>query len=557
MTPLDIDSPIESVPSRPENFRYSPMFPLAKDGTPWRKLEIAGVSTAICDGRTVLKIKPEVLEQLALAACKDVSHLLRPGHLQQLANILKDSDASPNDRFVALDLLKNANIAAGGVLPMCQDTGTAIVFGKKGQRVWVEGDEEEALSYGVHRTYTETNLRYSQMAPLTMWDEVNTGNNLPVQFDILAAPGEHHADEFHLMFVLKGGGSANKTFLFQQTRAVLSREKLLKFLEDKIKTLGTSACPPYHLAIVIGGTSAETTLKTVKLASTRWLDALPTAGSKAGHAFRDVEFEHEVHKLTQNLGIGAQFGGKYFCHDVRVVRLPRHGASLPIGIGVSCSADRQIKAKITPEGVFLEQLEHDPARFLPEATDEILGGNVVRIDLNRPMSEIRAELSKHPVKTRVSLTGTVVVARDIAHAKLQERLDRGEGLPDYLKNHPVYYAGPAKTPAGFATGSFGPTTAGRMDSYVEAFQRAGGSLVMLAKGNRSKAVLTACKTYGGFYLGSVGGPAARLAQDCIRKVEVLEYPELGMEAVWRIQVEDFPAFIVVDDKGNDFYEGLE
>jgi fumarate hydratase class I len=557
VTPLDVDSPVHAAPARPEGFRYSPMFPLAEDRTPWRKLDIAGVSTATCDGRTVLKIKPQALEELALAACKDVSHLLRPGHLQQLANILKDPEASPNDRFVALDLLKNANIAAGGVLPMCQDTGTAIVFGKKGQRVWVEGDEEEALSFGVHRTYTETNLRYSQMAPVTMWDEVNTGNNLPVQFDILAAPGEHHADEFHLMFVLKGGGSANKTFLFQQTRAVLSREKLLKFLEEKIRTLGTSACPPYHLAIVIGGTSAETTLKTVKLASTRWLDGLPTAGSKAGHAFRDVEFEAEVHKLTQNLGIGAQFGGKYFCHDVRVVRLPRHGASLPIGIGVSCSADRQIRAKITPQGVFLEQLEHDPARFLPEATDEILGGDVVRIDLNRPMSEIRAELSKHPVKTRVSLTGTVVVARDIAHAKLQERLDRGEGLPDYIKNHPVYYAGPAKTPQGMPTGSFGPTTAGRMDSYVEAFQKAGGSLVMLAKGNRSKAVLNACKTYGGFYLGSVGGPAARLAQDCIRKVEVLEYPELGMEAVWRIEVEDFPAFIVVDDKGNDFYEGLE
>jgi fumarate hydratase class I len=543
--------------ARPENFRYSPMFPLGADTTPWRKLDIAGVSTASCDGQTVLKIKPEALEQLAFIACKEVSHLLRPAHLQQLANILKDPEASPNDRFVALDLLKNASIAAGGVLPMCQDTGTAIVFGKKGQRVWIEGDEEEALSYGVHRTYTETNLRYSQMAPLTMWDEVNTGNNLPVEFTILANPGEHHADELHLMFVLKGGGSANKTFLYQQTRAVLSPAKLLAFLEDKVKSLGTSACPPYHLAVVIGGTSAEATLKTVKLASTKWLDSLPTEGGKAGHAFRDLAFEREVHKLTQNLGIGAQFGGKYFCHDVRVVRLPRHGASLPIGIGVSCSADRQIKAKITPEGVFLEQLEHDPAHYLPEATDEILGGDVVKIDLNQPMSAIRATLSKYPVKTRVSLTGTVVVARDIAHAKLQERLDRGEGLPDYLKNHPVYYAGPAKTPAGYATGSFGPTTAGRMDSYVEAFQKAGGSLVMLAKGNRSKAVLNACKTYGGFYLGSVGGPAARLAQDCIRKVEVLEYPELGMEAVWRIEVEDFPAFIVVDDKGNDFYEGLE
>ncbi len=546
-----------AAPARPAGFAYSPMFPLGPDTTPWRKLDIAGIGTAQCDGRTVLKVKPEALEQLALIACKEVSHLLRPGHLQQLANILKDPEASANDRFVALDLLKNANIAAGGVLPMCQDTGTAIVFGKKGQRVWVEGDEEEALSFGVHRVYTETNLRYSQMAPLTMWNEVNTGNNLPVEFSIMAAPGEDHADEFHLMFVLKGGGSANKTFLYQQTRAVLSHEKMLKFLEDKIKSLGTSACPPYHLAIVIGGTSAEATLKTVKLTSTRWLDGLPTEGSKLGHAFRDTAFEAEVHKLTQNLGIGAQFGGKYFCHDVRVVRLPRHGASLPIGIGVSCSADRQIRAKITPEGVFLEQLEHDPAQYLPEHTEDILGGDVVRIDLNRPMADIRAELSKHPVKTRVSLTGTMVVARDIAHAKLQERLDAGLGLPDYMKNHPVYYAGPAKTPDGYATGSFGPTTAGRMDSYVEAFQKAGGSFVMLAKGNRSKAVLNACKTYGGFYLGSVGGPAARLAQDCIRKVEVLEYPELGMEAVWRIEVEDFPAFIVVDDKGNDFYEGLE
>jgi fumarate hydratase class I len=554
--PLDLDSPVIA-PARPSGFQYSPMFPLGADRTPYRKLDIAGVSTVECAGRTVLTVKPEALEQLAFAACKDVSHLLRPGHLQQLAAILKDPEASPNDRFVALDLLKNANIAAGGVLPMCQDTGTAIVSGKKGQRVWVEGNEEEALSYGVHRTYTETNLRYSQMAPLTMWEEKNTGNNLPVEFSILADPGEDHADELHLMFVLKGGGSANKTFLFQQTRAVLSPEKLLKFLEDKIRSLGTSACPPYHLAIVIGGTSAEMTLKTVKLASTRYLDALPTEGSMAGHAFRDVAFEKEVHKLTQNLGIGAQFGGKYFCHDVRVVRLPRHGASLPIGIGVSCSADRQIKAKITPEGVFLEDLEHDPAKYLPEATDDILGGDVVKIDLNRPMSEIRAELSKYPVKTRVSLTGPMVVARDIAHAKLQERLDRGEGLPDYMKNHPVYYAGPAKTPEGYATGSFGPTTAGRMDSYVEAFQKAGGSFVMLAKGNRSKAVLNACKTHGGFYLGSVGGPAARLAQDCIRKVEVHEYPELGMEAVWRIEVEDFPAFIVVDDKGNDFYEGIE
>jgi fumarate hydratase class I len=546
-----------ATPARPENFRYSPMFPLGADTTPWRKLPIDGVSTMLVDGKTVLKVKPAALEALAFQACKDVSHLLRPAHLAQLAKILQDPEASANDRFVALDLLKNANIAAGGVLPMCQDTGTAIVFGKKGQRVWVEGDEEEALSYGVHRTYTETNLRYSQMAPITMYEEKNTGNNLPVEFSIMAQPGEDHADEMHLMFVLKGGGSANKTFLFQQTRAVLNKPKLLAFLEEKIKTLGTSACPPYHLAIVIGGTSAEATLKTVKLASTKWLDALPTSGDLSGHAFRDTELEAEVHKLTQNLGIGAQFGGKYFCHDVRVVRLARHGASLPIGIGVSCSADRQIKAKITPEGVFVEDLEHDPAKYLPEATADILNGEVVKIDLSRPMSYIRATLSKYPVKTRVSLTGTMVVARDIAHAKLQERLDAGQGLPQYMKDHPVYYAGPAKTPTGMATGSFGPTTAGRMDSYVEAFQSAGGSMVMLAKGNRSKAVLNACKNYGGFYLGSVGGPAARLAQDCIKKVEVLEYPELGMEAVWRIEVEDFPAFIVMDDKGNDFYEGLE
>jgi fumarate hydratase class I len=542
---------------RPDGFQYSPMFPLGPDQTPWRRLEIEGVSTATCDGQTVLKIRPEALSELALRAFHDVSHLLRPGHLRQLRAILDDPEASGNDRFVALDLLKNAAIAAGGVLPMCQDTGTAIVFGKKGQRVWVAGDEEEALSFGVHRTYTETNLRYSQMAPLTMWDEVNTGNNLPVQFDIMAAPGEHHADEFHLMFVAKGGGSANKTFLFQETRAVLSPEKLLAYLGTKIRTLGTSACPPYHLAIVIGGTSAELTLKTVKLASTRWLDTLPTAGSKAGHAFRDLEMEQKVLELTRANGIGAQFGGKYFCHDVRVVRLPRHGASLPIGIGVSCSADRQVLAKITPEGVFLEQLETDPAQYLPETTDDILGGDVVSVNLNRPMAEIRRQLSAYPVKTRLSLTGTVVVARDIAHARLKERLDRGEGLPDYLKNHPVYYAGPAKTPAGMATGSFGPTTAGRMDSYVGDFQAAGGSFVMLAKGNRSRAVKDACKAHGGFYLGSVGGPAARLAQDCIRKVEVLEYPELGMEAVWRIEVENFPAFIVIDDKGNDFYDGME
>jgi fumarate hydratase class I len=486
-----------------------------------------------------------------------VSNLLRPGHLAQLRGILDDPEASGNDGFVWLDLLKNANIAAGGVLPMCQDTGTAIVFGKKGQRVWVDGDEEEAISWGVHRTYTETNLRYSQMAPLSMFEEVNTGNNLPVQFDIMATPGEHHADELHLMFVAKGGGSANKSFLFQETRAILSPERLVRFLETKMKTLGTSACPPYHLAIVIGGTSAEMTLKTVKLASTRWLDGLPTTGSKAGHAIRDLEMERKVLELSRNIGIGAQFGGKYFCHDVRVIRLPRHGASLPVGIGVSCSADRQVLAKITPDGVFLEQLETDPAKYLPETTDDHLGDDAIVVDLNRPMDAIRRQLSGYPVKTRLSLSGTMLVARDIAHARLKERLDAGQPLPDYIKDHPVYYAGPAKTPTGYATGSFGPTTAGRMDSYVAGFQQAGGSLVMLAKGNRSRAVRDACKAYGGFYLGSVGGPAARLAQDCIRKVEVLEYPELGMEAVWRIEVENFPAFVVIDDKGNDFYEGME
>jgi fumarate hydratase, class I len=542
---------------RPSGFLYSPMFPLGPDQTPWKKLAIEGVRTVTCDGQSVLRIAPEALSELAVRAFHDVSHLLRPAHLASLRAILDDPEASANDRFVALDLLKNANIAAGGVLPMCQDTGTAIVFGKKGQRVWVDGDEEEALAWGVHRTYTETNLRYSQMAPLTMFEEVNTGNNLPVQFDITASPGDHHADEFHLMFVAKGGGSANKSFLFQETRAILSPERLLKFLETKMKTLGTSACPPYHLAIVIGGTSAEATLKTVKLASTKWLDTLPTSGSKAGHAFRDLEMEQKVLELSRNIGIGAQFGGKYFCHDVRVIRLPRHGASLPVGIGVSCSADRQIMAKVTPDGVFLEQLETDPAKYLPETTDSHLPDESVPVDLNRPMAEIRAQLSRYPVKTRLALTGTMVVARDIAHAKLKERLDSGLGLPDYLKDHPVYYAGPAKTPTGYATGSFGPTTAGRMDSYVAEFQAAGGSLVMLAKGNRSKAVKDACKAHGGFYLGSVGGPAARLAQDCIRKVEVLEYPELGMEAVWRIEVENFPAFIVMDDKGNDFYEGLE
>jgi len=543
--------------SPPPGFLYAPMFPLGPTATEWKTLDLPGLSTAACDAQTVLRIDPETLSELAFLAFRDVSHLLRPGHLAQLRAILGDPEASANDRFVALDLLKNANIAAGGVLPMCQDTGTALVFGKKGQRVWVDGDEEQAIAWGVHRTYTETNLRYSQMAPLSMFEEVNTGNNLPVQFDIMAAPGNEHANEFHLMFVAKGGGSANKSFLYQETRAILSPERLAAFLEGKLRTLGVSACPPYHLAIVIGGTSAELTLKTVKLASTRWLDTLPTRGSKAGHAFRDLDTEAQVLEMTRRMGIGAQFGGKYFCHDMRVIRLPRHGASLPVGIGVSCSADRQILAKLTPDGVFLEQLETDPAKYLPETTDAELGDDATAVDLDRPMPEIVRQLSACPVKTRLSLNGTMVVARDIAHARLKQRLDGGESLPDYFKAHPVYYAGPAKTPRGYATGSFGPTTAGRMDSYVPEFQAAGGSLVMLAKGNRSRAVRESCKTHGGFYLGSVGGPAARLARDCIRKVEVLEYPELGMEAVWRIEVENFPAFIVIDNKGNDFYEGLE
>ncbi len=541
---------------RSPGFAYSPMFPLGEDDTKYRKLDIQGVSTIEVEGKTVLKITDGALAELAFQAYHDISHLLRPAHLQQLANILQDDEASENDRYVAMEFLKNAAISAKGILPMCQDTGTALIFGKKGQRVWVEGNEEEAFSWGVARTYTETNLRYSQMAPLSMFEEKNTGNNLPVQFDIMAAPGEHHADEFHLQFIAKGGGSANKTYLFQETRAVLTPEKIYAFIEAKIKTLGTSACPPYHLAIVIGGTSAELCLKTVKLASTKYYDNLPTSGDATGHAFRDLEMERQVLEISRKIGIGAQFGGKYFCHDVRVIRLARHGASLPIGIGVSCSADRQVKAKITPQGVFLEQLETNPAKYLPEITDEHLGGEVVAIDLTRPMPEILEQLSKHPVKTRVALTGTIVVARDIAHAKLQERLDRGEGMPDYMKNHPVYYAGPAKTPEGMATGSFGPTTAGRMDSYVEAFQAAGGSMVMLAKGNRSEAVTKACAKHGGFYLGSIGGPAAVLAQNNITKVEILEYPELGMEAVWKIEVKDFPAFIVVDDKGNDFFADL-
>jgi fumarate hydratase, class I len=532
-------------------FRYSELFPQTKLDTPYRLVTTEGIDTLDVGGRSFLTVDTSVLTLLTGEAMRDIAHFLRPGHLQQLANILADPEASPNDRFVATDLLANANIAAGGILPMCQDTGTAIVKGKKGQFVLTGGGDAEAISRGVFNTYQTSNLRYSQMAPLTMWDEVNTGNNLPAEIEIEAVDG----DSFSFLFMAKGGGSANKSYLYQETKALLTPAKLLPWLNEKLVTLGTSACPPYHLAVVIGGTSAESALKTAKLASARYLDGLPTSGSPTGHAFRDVELEAEVLGVAQRNGIGAQFGGKYFVHDVRVIRLPRHGASCPIAIAVSCSADRQALGKITRDGAFLEQLETDPARFMPDTThDDLQDAAVVQIDLNRPMSEIRAELSKYPVKTRVMLSGPMVVARDIAHAKIAERLDAGLGMPDYLADRCVYYAGPAKTPTGMASGAFGPTTAGRMDSYVEQFQAAGGSFVMLAKGNRSKAVTNACKTYGGFYLGSIGGPAARLAQDCITSVEVLEYPELGMEAVWKIEVRDFPAFIVVDDKGNDFFE---
>jgi fumarate hydratase class I len=533
-------------------YQYSPLFPLGKDETPYRKLTSEGVSVETLGGREILTVSREAIRLLAEQAMIDINHLLRPGHLAQLAKILDDPEATSNDRFVAYDLLKNANIAAGGVLPMCQDTGTAIVMGKKGRMIWTDGQDESAIAEGIRDAYESKNLRYSQLAPLSMFEEKNTKNNLPAQIE-LYAEGE---DAYKFLFMAKGGGSANKTFLFQQTPSVLTHDRMIAFLKEKILTLGTAACPPYHLAIVIGGTSAEQTLKTVKLASARYLDALPTSGGEDGHAFRDIAMEEELHKLTQQLGVGAQFGGKYFCHDVRVIRLPRHGASLPIGMGVSCSADRQALGKITRDGVFLEALERDPAKFMPHVDEATLGGDVVEIDLGQPMKEILATLSRHPIKTRLSLTGTVIVARDLAHAKLRERLEAGEGLPDYLKNHPVYYAGPAKTPDGMASGSFGPTTAGRMDSFVDAFQAAGGSMVMLAKGNRSKEVREACAKHGGFYLGSIGGPAARLAQDCIKKVEVLEYPELGMEAVWKIEVENFPAFIVVDDKGNDFFKEL-
>ena len=533
-------------------FSYSHLLPLGKDETKYRLVSKEGVKVVNLGDKEFLEVAPEALSKLTAEAIHDISHYLRPDHLQQLANIIKDPEASPNDRFVATDLLKNANISAGGILPMCQDTGTALVMAKKGQHVLTTSNDEVAISQGIYDAFTNLNLRYSQMAPITTWEEKNTGNNLPAQIEIYA--DSDHADEYNFLFIAKGGGSANKSFLYQETKAILNPKSFMAWLDEKLRSIGTAACPPYHLAIVIGGTSAEHTVKTAKLASTKYLDSLPTKGDAAtGHGFRDLELEKQVLELTRTLGIGAQFGGKYFCHDVRVVRLPRHGASLPIAIAVSCSADRQAKAKITKEGIFLEELERDPAHFLPETTDEHLNDDVVAIDLNQPMDAIRAQLSKYPVKTRLSLTGTLVVARDLAHAKIKEAMDAGAPMPEYLKKYAVYYAGPAKTPAGYASGSFGPTTAGRMDSYVEYFQSEGGSHVMLAKGNRSKAVTDACKTHGGFYLGSIGGPAARLAQDCIKKVEVLDYEELGMEAVWKIDVVDFPAFIVVDDKGNDFF----
>ncbi|MDP2315458.1 MAG: fumarate hydratase [Pseudomonadota bacterium] len=538
------------------DFQYQEMFPshaeTGSGGTPYRRLDVGGVDVLQAAGRSFLQVGPEALTALTSAAIRDISHLFRPGHLGQLRAILQDPEASANDRFVARQMLLNANVSAGMVLPSCQDTGTAIVIGKKGHTVLTDGQDEAAIARGVYRTYTETNLRYSQLAPITTYEEANTGTNLPAQIELYATEG----DAYKFLFVTKGGGSANKTFLYQETKALLNPASLLAFIDQKMRTLGTSACPPYHLAIVIGGTSAEMTLKTVKLASARYLDGLPTRGNKLGHAIRDTELEAQVLELSRKTGIGAQFGGKYFCHDVRVIRLPRHGASCPVGIGVSCSADRQALGKITADGVFLEALETNPAQYLPELEEGHLSEEVVRVDLNQPMADIRATLSRYPIKTRLSLSGTIVVARDIAHAKLKERIDRGEGLPSYVKDHPIYYAGPAKTPDGMASGSFGPTTAGRMDSYVDLLQANGGSFVMLAKGNRSKAVTEACKKHGGFYLGSIGGPAAILARDHIRKVEVLDYPELGMEAIWKIEVEDFPAFVVVDDKGNDFFAGI-
>ena len=534
-------------------YQHTDLFPLTEDETPYRKLSGDHVSMSEFHGQPMLMVDPEAIRLLSEQAFIDINHLLRPGHLSQLRSILDDPEATDNDKFVAYDLLKNANIAAGGVLPMCQDTGTAIVMGKKGRHVWTNGGDQESIGEGIADAYFKRNLRYSQVAPLSMFEEKNTRTNLPAQIDIYS----EGTDAYKFLFVAKGGGSANKTFLYQGTPALLSRERMLAFLEEKILTLGTAACPPYHLAVVIGGTSAEMNLKTVKLASCRYLDSLPTEGSESGHAFRDPEMEAVIHTMTQNMGIGAQFGGKYFCHDVRVIRLPRHGASLPIGLGVSCSADRQALGKITKDGIFLEELEANPAKYLPEVFSDDLSGDVVEVDLNRPMPDILDALSRHPTKTRLSLSGPMIVARDAAHAKLRDRLEAGEPLPDYIKNHPVYYAGPAKTPEGYASGSFGPTTAGRMDAFVDQFQAAGGSMIMLAKGNRSRQVREACQKHGGFYLGSIGGPAARLAQDCIKKVEVLEYPELGMEAVWRIDVENFPAFIVIDNKGNDFFQDLK
>jgi fumarate hydratase class I len=530
-------------------FSYTELLPAGADTTGYRLLTTDGIAAGSAFGREFLQIEPEVLRLLTATALRDISHLLRPAHLRQLRAILDDPEASANDKFVATDLLRNACIAAGGVLPMCQDTGTAIVTGKRGQQVLTDGRDEEHIARGVYDAYTKLNLRYSQLAPLTMWDERNTGSNLPAQIELYATAG----GEYKFLFMAKGGGSANKSYLYQETKAVLSPAPMLAFLEEKIRSLGTAACPPYHLAIVVGGTSAEYALKTAKYASAKYLDTLPATGSSAGHGFRDLELEQQVLELTRRSGIGAQFGGKYFCHDVRVIRLPRHGASCPVAIAVSCSADRQALAKITSSGVFLEQLETDPAQYLPDTAEEEVNDEVVRIDLSRPMAEIRAELSRYPIRTRLALSGPMVVARDIAHAKIAERLAAGEPMPGYLRDHAVYYAGPAKTPEGYASGSFGPTTAGRMDTYVGQFQAAGGSLVMLAKGNRSAAVTAACRKYGGFYLGSIGGAAARLARDCITRVEVIEYPELGMEAVWKIEVRDFPAFIVVDDKGNDFF----
>ena len=543
-----MNAPAQIVPP----YKHTPLFPLGQDSTRYRKLSADGVRVESVGGRDLVVVEREALRALAEAAFGDINHLLRPGHLKQLRTILDDPQASDNDKFVAYDFLKNANIAAGGVLPMCQDTGTAIIMGKKGRMVFTAGDDEAALAEGARDAYLRRNLRYSQLAPISMFEEKNTKSNMPAQVEIYAE-GD---DAYKLLFIAKGGGSANKAFLFQATPSILTHDRMLAFLKEKVLTLGTAACPPYHLAIAIGGTSAELTMKTVKLASTKYLDELPTRGSEDGHAFRDLEMEAEVLKMTQSTGVGAQFGGKYFCHDVRVIRLPRHGASLPIGLGVSCAADRQALGKITREGVFLEELEHHPAQYLPEIDQEKLGGQVVKVDLRRPMKEILAQLSKYPVKTRLSLTGPMIVARDLAHAKLRERLEAGKGLPDYFKNHPIYYAGPAKTPAGYASGSFGPTTAGRMDSYIEQFQAAGGSMISLAKGNRSAQVREACKKYGGFYLASIGGSAAKLAEHCIKKVDVHEYPELGMEAIWKIEVENFPAFIVIDDKGNDFFKEL-